>query len=65
VGEAQRNSPSLSKALRRAVRGGSHVACPGQGDMSQVACLDCSGGSSVVVERGIAYVGNMRNPPAR
>ena len=30
--------------------------------MSQVAWLDCAGGSPVVVERGIAYVGNMRNP---
>ena len=28
----------------------------------QVAWHDCAGGGQVVVERGIAYIGHMRNP---
>src|SRR5688572_25652939 len=30
--------------------------------LEPVSWLDCAGGGQVVVERGIAYVGNMRNP---
>src|SRR6185503_9781802 len=30
--------------------------------LSPMAWFDCAGGGQVVVERGIAYVGNMRNP---
>ncbi|MGZ8209896.1 MAG: LVIVD repeat-containing protein [Burkholderiales bacterium] len=33
-----------------------------KGDMSPMSWFDCAGGGQVVVERGIAYVGNMRNP---
>src|SRR3989304_8981100 len=39
------------------VRG--HAAADG---LQPVAWHDCAGGGQVVVERGIAYVGNMRNP---
>jgi hypothetical protein len=30
--------------------------------LRSVAWHDCAGGGQVIVERGIAYVGNMRNP---
>jgi hypothetical protein len=32
------------------------------GRIGAVSWLDCAGGGQVVVEKGIAYVGNMRNP---
>ena len=30
--------------------------------MQPMSWFDCAGGGQVVVEKGIAYVGNMRNP---
>jgi hypothetical protein len=42
--------------------GGSHASVHGTGTMAPVSWHDCAGGGQVVVERGIAYVGNMRNP---
>src|SRR5918996_4949357 len=41
--------------------GGTH-AHHAHGDLAAVSWFDCAGGGQVVVERGIAYVGNMRNP---
>ena len=32
------------------------------GDMLPVSWTDCAGGGQVVVERGIAYIGNMQSP---
>ncbi|MGZ5092076.1 MAG: LVIVD repeat-containing protein [Burkholderiales bacterium] len=42
--------------------GGGHAAVGGTREIAPVSWLDCAGGGQVVVERGIAYVGNMRNP---
>jgi hypothetical protein len=42
--------------------GGAHAQQHGQGELTPLAWLDCAGGGQVVVERGIAYIGNMRNP---
>jgi hypothetical protein len=42
--------------------GGAHAAPAGRREMAPVSWFDCAGGGQVVVERGIAYVGNMRNP---
>src|SRR3954464_11999570 len=32
------------------------------GDMLPLSWTDCAGGGQVVVERGIAYIGNMQSP---
>src|SRR6478752_6039489 len=42
--------------------GGGHAAVGATREIAPVSWLDCAGGGQVVVERGIAYVGNMRNP---
>src|SRR3979409_2718805 len=42
--------------------GGAQVSRGGKREISPVSWFDCAGGGQVVVERGIAYVGNMRNP---
>lgn len=42
--------------------GGIEHAHGGKGDLSPVSWTDCAGGGQVVVERGIAYIGNMHNP---
>src|SRR3979409_1579557 len=42
--------------------GGAQVSRGGKREISPMAWFDCAGGGQVVVERGIAYVGNMRNP---
>jgi hypothetical protein len=42
--------------------GGGPASVGGTREIAPVSWLDCAGGGQVVVERGIAYVGNMRNP---
>ena len=42
--------------------GGAPVSLRGKREIAPVSWFDCAGGGQVVVERGIAYVGNMRNP---
>ena len=41
--------------------GGAH-AHHGHDAFKPMSWFDCAGGGQVVVERGIAYIGNMRNP---
>ena len=41
--------------------GHSHAAS-GSCGMQSAGWFDCAGGGQVVVERDVAYVGNMRNP---
>ena len=42
--------------------GGGHSAHHGGSQLQPLSWMDCAGGRQVVVERDIAYVGNMRNP---
>jgi hypothetical protein len=42
--------------------GGVQVSLGGSRQIGPLAWFDCAGGGQVVVERGIAYIGNMRNP---
>src|SRR5688572_6644831 len=42
--------------------GGAQLSLGAKREMSPVSWFDCAGGGQVVVERGIAYIGNMRNP---
>jgi hypothetical protein len=42
--------------------GGVQVSLSGRKTIQPLSWFDCAGGGQVVVERGIAYIGNMRNP---
>src|SRR5918996_432608 len=42
--------------------GSAQTSVRGKPEMTPKSWFDCAGGGQVVVERGIAYVGNMRNP---
>jgi hypothetical protein len=42
--------------------GGVQVSLGGRNAIQPLSWFDCAGGGQVVVERGIAYIGNMRNP---
>lgn len=57
---------SSAKGIREVgyvdVRQGEAHAHHGGPHLQPLSWLDCAGGGQVVVERGIAYVGNMRNP---
>ncbi len=42
--------------------GGAQVSLRGNRPMQPMSWFDCAGGGQVVVEKGYAYIGNMRNP---
>src|SRR4051812_6624251 len=43
-------------------QGGTALGLGGKRTISPMSWTDCAGGGQVVVERNIAYIGNMRNP---
>jgi len=57
---------SSAKGIREVgyvdVRQGDNHAHGSGPQLQPLSWLDCAGGGQVVVERGIAYIGNMRNP---
>jgi len=57
---------SQSKGIKEVayvdVGGGGHAHAARGGRMQPASWFDCAGGGQVVVERNIAYIGNMHNP---